>query len=372
MRIRLLRHGETEYNRDWKFLGQTDLPLTKEGAADLFACREKVKRVYTSGLTRTMQTAQILFPGAEYIAQPELNEMDFGTFEGKSWIELKEDPDFQTWIESERFGQCPGGEGRGEFSERVCNALAALVEKEKQSGEDEITIVAHGGTVMAAMERFCTDRPGQYTAWRLGNGEGYLLECSGAGENMEWHVIKRLSYNRKSGRVHLYFGEGRGKTSIAMGTALRALQQGYDVRILQFCKNAGSGETLQLEKLGATVVYGKETPGFVSALSEEQKQALKERQTGLLKSVIQDFYTKYEAKGRLLVLDEVCAALQQQVLDESALWDVVVQKTSDLEIIMTGRYPAEWLQKAADYATELKEVAHPYHDGLSARKGIEA
>ncbi|MBO6298076.1 MAG: cob(I)yrinic acid a,c-diamide adenosyltransferase [Lachnospiraceae bacterium] len=371
MQIRILRHGETEYNREWRFLGRKDLPLTEEGRRQLFASKDRPGRVYVSGLKRTLQTAQILYPGAEYIAVPELQEMDFGAFEGRTWMELQEEPAFQKWIESERFEICPGGEGRKEFSDRICNALIALVQKEESEGTQEITIVSHGGTIMAAMERFCTDLSGQYGEWRLGNGEGYLLESTGQGRNLRWHIRKRLSYAKNAGRVHLYYGEGRGKTSIAMGTALRALAQGREVRIVQFCKNEGSGETKQLETLGAIVSYGKDTPGFVSSMTKEEKEKLRERQTKLLERIAEELHKTWSGSGRMLILDEVCTALEQEVLDEKLLWELVLRKPSDLEILMTGRHPKAWMAEAADYVTELKSEKHPFEDGLAARSGIE-
>ncbi len=371
MIIRILRHGETEYNRDWRFLGWKDLPLTEEGRRQLFASAEHPKTVYVTGLQRTRQTAEILYPGAEYIPIPELKEMNFGSFEGRTWAEMQKDPKFTAWIASDRYNVCPGGEGRREFSERICKALLQLVKQNAEEGRQEITIVAHGGTIMAAMERFCTDIPGDYMGWRFGNGEGYLLEASLEGEEMHWHVIRRLSYLKNAGRVHLYYGEGRGKTSIAMGTALRALEQGADVTVVQFCKKEGSGETRQLEKLGASVFYGKNTPGFVSAMSAEEKEQLKTEQTKLLEYVAYERQSPMNCPGRLLVLDEVCAALEQKVLEEELLWKVILRKPSNTEIILTGRHPAEWLKEAADYVTELKEVRHPYRDGLAARKGIE-
>ena len=248
MIVRILRHGETEYNKEWRFLGQKDLPLSEEGKGQLFASKDRPERVYVSDLQRTRQTAEIIYPGAEYVAVPELKEMDFGAFEGRTWLEMKDEPEFQAWIASERFDTCPGGEGRREFSERVCSALSELVRKEAREGREELTIVAHGGTIMAAMERFCIDLPGEYSEWRLGNGEGYLVDCYFGSTGMCWHVIRRLSYHKKAGRVHLYYGEGRGKTSLAAGTALRALQRGWDVSVLQFCKNEGSGEMKQLRK----------------------------------------------------------------------------------------------------------------------------
>ncbi|MBR3104032.1 MAG: cob(I)yrinic acid a,c-diamide adenosyltransferase [Lachnospiraceae bacterium] len=369
MYINLLRHGETERQEEKRYYGKTDVALSEEGREKLFASGNKPERVYVSGLSRSRQTAEIIYPGAEYIVVPELNEMDFGDFEGKNWYEMKDDPEYQAWVDSECTGRCPGGESKTEFSGRICKAMTELVARETKEGRNEIFIVAHGGTIMASLERFGTDRNGEYYEWLPGYGEGYRIECTWKGTDMQWSVIRRLSYDKSAGRIHLYYGEGRGKTSIAMGTALRALRAGRQVKIVQFCKSKGSGETEQLEKLGAMAYYGKEGAGFVSAMNEAQKKTLKEKQTDLLKEIL--FAPIPYPEGSLLILDEVCAALEQDVLDEATVWDTVVRKKSPIEIIMTGRHPKGWMLAASDYVTELKEIQHPYHDGLTARAGIE-
>ena len=107
------------------------------------------------------------------------------------------------------------------------------------------------------------------------------------------------------------------------------------------------------------------TPKYIKQTLTE----LKEKQTDLLKEIL--FAPIPYPEGSLLILDEVCAALEQDVLDEATVWDTVVRKKSPIEIIMTGRHPKGWMLAASDYVTELKEIQHPYHDGLTARAGIE-
>lgn len=84
MRVCLLRHGETAWNAQGRYLGRTDLPLTPAGRAALGPAGFTPALVYVSPLRRTAETAEILFPGAEQSAVPDFREMDFGVFEGRS------------------------------------------------------------------------------------------------------------------------------------------------------------------------------------------------------------------------------------------------------------------------------------------------
>ena len=91
MYIYLIRHGETGHNRDRRYQGQIDVPLSGEGKAGLMRAGFEPGIVYVSGLVRTLQTAELLFPDAEYRSVPGLNEMDFGVFDGRSAVELEKD-----------------------------------------------------------------------------------------------------------------------------------------------------------------------------------------------------------------------------------------------------------------------------------------
>ena len=92
MTIYLLRHGETIYNAEKRYQGQRDIPLSTKGRAVLCPGGHPPARVYVSPMTRARQTAAVLFPQAQQIIVPGLREMDFGTFEGRNYVEMENDP----------------------------------------------------------------------------------------------------------------------------------------------------------------------------------------------------------------------------------------------------------------------------------------
>lgn len=171
MNIWLLRHGRTACNREGRYQGRTDVPLSPEGLTELRRAEIDPPVVYVSPLRRTWQTAERLFPGARQVIVQDLAEMDFGAFEGRNYVEMERDPDYRAWVDGGCEGRCPGGESRAEFCERVCRAFSALVEEK----DSPLVIMAHGGVQMAVMERFALPERG-YFDWQSPCGSGYVLE----------------------------------------------------------------------------------------------------------------------------------------------------------------------------------------------------
>lgn len=166
------------------------------------------------------------------------------------------------------------------------------------------------------------------------------------------------------GLVHLYYGNGKGKTTAAMGLALRALGHGRKVVILQFCKDGTSGELAPLTRLGATVRFGNPDGRFLAELSADEREALRRRQTALLREV-------GACDADLLVLDEACFAARRHLVDEGVLKGVVCERPARREVVLTGRDPMPWMLEEAHYATEMRCVSHPFERGISAREGVE-
>lgn len=167
-----------------------------------------------------------------------------------------------------------------------------------------------------------------------------------------------------NGLVHLYWGDGKGKTTAAMGLALRALGAGLRVVVVQFLKDGQSGELNILQQLGATIYSGKPVAGFVSQMSEREKAETKKQQTAQLMQAL-------EQSCDLLILDEACAAWQLETVERGLLQQAVLQRPDDREVVLTGREPADWMQEAADYSTRMCCYKHPYQSGIPARKGVE-
>lgn len=177
MRIWLLRHGETAYNAEKRYLGRTDVSLSPQGRAALERAPFSPGRVYVSPLRRTAETAEILFPDALTVPVEGLGEMDFGIFEGKNYREMADWPAYRAWVDGGCLGQIPGGEGKSDFCRRTCAAFSQLVEQGLAEGENALVIVAHGGTQMAVMEQYA--RPaGDYFSWRGPCGGGFVLDAA--------------------------------------------------------------------------------------------------------------------------------------------------------------------------------------------------
>ena len=163
--------------------------------------------------------------------------------------------------------------------------------------------------------------------------------------------------------LHLYWGNGKGKTTAAMGLVLRALGHGQRVVIVQFLKDGTSGEIAPLRAAGAAV-YACPNAKFTWLMDEADKAAAREASARALGRALAEPFD-------LLVLDEACAALKSGILDEALLRRAVAFAKNGREVVLTGRDPAPWLQDAADYSTEMRAHRHPYADGVAAREGVE-
>lgn len=171
------------------------------------------------------------------------------------------------------------------------------------------------------------------------------------------------------GCVHIYCGDGKGKTSAAIGLAIRASGRGKKVLIARFLKTDDSGEVAVLEGLeGITVVPCEKTFGFYSQMTDEQKTEARQ----YYQNVFEASWERAAAEGyNVLVLDEIMAACQYGLVKEETLLKCLKGRLEGLEVVLTGRNPSEALIVQADYVSEIRKVKHPYEEGLAAREGIE-
>ena len=167
-----------------------------------------------------------------------------------------------------------------------------------------------------------------------------------------------------TGLVHLYWGAGKGKTTAAMGLALRALGAGRRVAVVQFLKGRDSGEIPLLRSLGAQIFRGKAGERFTFQMDGEEREATRALQTDHLRRAL-------ALDADLLVLDEACAAWQTDLIDRDLLRAAVLDRPECREVVLTGREPPEWMREAADYVTEMRCHRHPFEQGVPARKGVE-
>ena len=167
--------------------------------------------------------------------------------------------------------------------------------------------------------------------------------------------------------IHIYCGDGKGKTTAALGLICRHVGTGGKAVLAQFLKSLPTGELTTLEQLGVPV-YRNELPhGFFPNMNEEMKARVREMHDQTLAEVTRLARTD---SCTLLVLDELCAALSLGLIDREKVLSLL-DDHGNAELVITGRDPEEALISRADYITEMKLVRHPYEKGVLARKGIE-
>ena len=173
------------------------------------------------------------------------------------------------------------------------------------------------------------------------------------------------------GLVHIYTGDGKGKTTAAFGLAMRCRGCGGRVCIVQFLKTAPTGEVAFVEALGDPawqVCRFESGHGFFYQMDDTKKQKLK-REIGSALAFIERLVR--EGGCDMLVLDEALGALATGLVDEAHLLEILDSRADGVEIVLTGRNAPRALIEAADYVTELLPVKHPYEHGTPARRGIE-
>ena len=221
----LIRHGATKANREHRYLGRTEEPLSKEGREALKAFQRQglypdpasLQALFVSPMERCRETAELLFGDCEKHVIPEFREMDFGLFEGKNYQDLQGNAQYQAWIDSNGTLPFPEGESREDFITRCRSGFEEMlrmvtaevigrneeeknaendrnvrnqkklekqgnIEKQqnagKQKNRDEslkIAAVVHGGTIMAVCSSFTN---GEYFDFQIGNGEGYRCKVT--------------------------------------------------------------------------------------------------------------------------------------------------------------------------------------------------
>lgn len=171
------------------------------------------------------------------------------------------------------------------------------------------------------------------------------------------------------GLIHIYCGDGKGKTTAAVGLAVRCAGRGNKVLLVQFLKSRDSGELYSLAKLpDIEVMRGKESKKFTFQMNEEEKHALLIKHNKMFEQVL----AKIKNGGySLLILDEVIGALNAKVFEMPKLIEFLRHKPENLEVVLTGRNPTPELVEIADYVSEMRKVKHPMDKGIMAREGIE-
>ena len=178
-----------------------------------------------------------------------------------------------------------------------------------------------------------------------------------------------MAEKSNTGLIHIYCGDGKGKTTTGMGLCARAAGYGYRVLILQFMKDNSTSErkVLALSE-NITIVDGLSREKFSFQLTNEEREERRLYYAGQLQAVTQK---AREEHYDVLFLDEVIYTIRAGLLDESLVLDFLKKKPANLEVILTGQDPSQALIEAADYVSEIRKVKHPFDRGVPARRGIE-
>ena len=170
----------------------------------------------------------------------------------------------------------------------------------------------------------------------------------------------------EKGTVQVYTGNGKGKTTAALGAALRAVGHGRRVAMIQFMKGRLYGELAAVKKLAGFTIEQHGRDEFVDPKNPDTVDVeLAERGWRRAEELVR------EPDLDMLILDEINVAVSFKLIALERVLGLVRRKPARLELILTGRYAAPELVELADTVTEMKEIKHHFASGVKARKGIE-
>jgi len=172
------------------------------------------------------------------------------------------------------------------------------------------------------------------------------------------------------GLIQVYTGDGKGKTTAAIGQALRAIGRGYKVYMVQFLKGGDSGELHAVKRLEPDfkIYRFEKNRGFFWTLSEEEKRELKKEIDDAFEFVKKVVETN---DCDILILDEIMGVIQNGLLTVKQVLEVLERKPATMEIILTGRNVPKEIEEKAELVTEMKMIKHPFQKGIGGRLGIE-
>lgn len=172
------------------------------------------------------------------------------------------------------------------------------------------------------------------------------------------------------GLVHIYTGDGKGKTTAAIGLGIRAYGRDFKVLMVQFLKGADTGEIHTLKKLepGFLLHRSKEIKKFTWNMNEEEL-----RETAKIQQDIFNYAVDASMCGGwdMVILDEIMGAVGTGMINLNEVVSFIKERPDNFELVLTGRNAPAELVLLADYVSEIKAVKHPLKKGIPARRGIE-
>lgn len=174
----------------------------------------------------------------------------------------------------------------------------------------------------------------------------------------------------KKGLIHIYFGDGKGKTSAALGLAMRALGHGLSVKFYQFMKCTPTGELNSLKKHERISVIRADgvSSKFLWEMSDAEKAECLDAQQQLFDSACDAAQSR---ENDVVILDEILNAVDIGAISEAELKYLMTRKNGGTELVLTGRHASRELTSLADYVTQFVKVSHPHDSGAHARRGVE-
>ncbi len=174
---------------------------------------------------------------------------------------------------------------------------------------------------------------------------------------------------KNQGLIHVYTGDGKGKTTASVGLGIRAAGRDFKVIMVQFLKSSDTGELKIIEKLDNFEVHRFErTRGFFWTLNDKEKLELQEDIDKAMEFV-NDILTSGDCD--LLILDEVMGSIKNKLIDVDRLVDMLKNRKPHIEVVLTGRNVPSEIVEIADYVSEINPIKHPFDKGIPARRGIE-
>lgn len=174
----------------------------------------------------------------------------------------------------------------------------------------------------------------------------------------------------EKGYVQVYTGNGKGKTTAALGLGLRAAGDNFSVYMVQFLKTSKTGEIESVKKLDNNfkIFRFEKKRGFFWTLNDEEKKELK---TEVQKAYEFCLDTLENSLCDILIMDEVMGALSNKLLSVEQITKLIDEKPENMELVLTGRNVPEAIAEKADLITEMKDIKHYMDKGIAAREGIE-
>ncbi|MFA5658917.1 MAG: histidine phosphatase family protein [Oscillospiraceae bacterium] len=199
-RLKIIRHGKTDANSTGMYVGITDIPLNEQGKHELYEKKEQhdyesVQKVYSSPLTRCLDTAEILFPDTLIFKVNEMREMNFGSFEGKTADQLILLPEFKEWLKGGADNAPPYGEALTSVMERTFEGFDFIIQDMMSEGLTSCALVTHSGIIMNSLACFGLPKakPMEFSC-DFGEGFELLFSASMWQRSSAFEIIGKYPY----------------------------------------------------------------------------------------------------------------------------------------------------------------------------------